>query len=120
MLDSYLPILTLIFIAICFSVGASIFSRLVGENKPSAVKLAAYECGMPPVGSAHAKFSIKFYIIAMLFIVFDIEVVFMYPWAVMFKRLGLFGFALAAGLFAQFFVYAQNFGSLYALAEQIS
>ena len=53
---------------------------------------AAYECGMPPVGSAHEQFSIKFYIIAMLFIVFDIEVVFMYPWAVMFKRLGLFGF----------------------------
>jgi NADH-quinone oxidoreductase subunit A len=92
MLDSYLPIITLIVIALCFSVGVIVFSRLVGENKPSAVKLAPYECGMPPVGSAHEQFSIKFYIIAMLFIVFDIEVVFMYPWAVMFKRLGLFGF----------------------------
>jgi NADH-quinone oxidoreductase subunit A len=93
MLDNYLPILTLIVIAVCFSIGSVIFSRLVGEKKPTAVKLAPYECGMPPVGSAHAKFSVKFYIIAMLFIVFDIEVVFMYPWAVMFKRLGLFGFA---------------------------
>jgi NADH-quinone oxidoreductase subunit A len=92
MLDTYLPILTLIVIAICFGIGASVFSRLIGERKPSAVKAAPYECGMPPVGSAHERVSMKFYIIAMLFIVFDIEVVFMYPWAVMFKRLGMFGF----------------------------
>jgi len=92
MLDSYLPIITLIVIALCFSIGSVIFSRLVGAQKPSEIKLAPYECGMPPVGSAREQFSIKFYIIAMLFIVFDIEVVFMYPWAVMFKRLGMFGF----------------------------
>ena len=98
MLVSYLPPITLIVIALCFSIGSIIFSRLIGEKKPSAVKLAPYECGMPPVGSAHEQFSIKFYIIAMLFIVFDIEVVFMYPWAVMFKRLGLFGF-MGMGVF---------------------
>ena len=92
MLDTYLPILTLIAIAICFSIGVSVFSRLIGERKYSAVKSAPYECGMPPVGSARDRVSMKFYIIAMLFIVFDIEVVFMYPWAVMFKQLGLFGF----------------------------
>jgi NADH-quinone oxidoreductase subunit A len=92
MLDSYLPILTLVVIALAFGCGATIFSRLIGEKKPSEVKLAPYECGMPPVGSARERFSVKFYIIAMLFIVFDIEVVFMYPWAVMFKRLGMFGF----------------------------
>lgn len=93
MLDSYLPILTLIVIALAFATGSMVFSRLIGEKKPSDVKLAPYECGMPPVGSARERFSVKFYIIAMLFIVFDIEVVFMYPWAVMFKRLGMFGFA---------------------------
>jgi NADH-quinone oxidoreductase subunit A len=93
MLDSYLPILTLIVIALAFATGSMVFSRLIGEKKPSDVKLAPYECGMPPIGSARERFSVKFYIIAMLFIVFDIEVVFMYPWAVMFKRLGLFGFA---------------------------
>jgi len=92
MLDSYLPIITLIIIAVGFSIGSVVFSRLIGEKKPTAIKLSPYECGMPPVGSARERFSIKFYIIAMLFIVFDIEVVFMYPWAVMFKRLGLFGF----------------------------
>ena len=61
MLDSYLPILTLIIIAVGFSFGAAILSRLVGEKKPSTVKLAPYECGMPPVGSARERFSIKFY-----------------------------------------------------------
>lgn len=91
MLDSYLPILVLIAIALAFALGSVVFSRLVGQKKPSAVKLAPYECGMPPVGSARERVSIKFYLIAMLFIVFDIEAVFLYPWAVIFKRLGLFG-----------------------------
>ncbi len=98
MLDTYLPILFLIIIAVGFGIGTTIFSRLIGQKKPTAVKLAPYECGMPPVGSARERFSVKFYIIAMLFIVFDIEVVFMYPWAVMFKKLGLFGF-LEMGVF---------------------
>ncbi len=92
MLDNYLPILVLIVIAVAFAVGSIVLSRLIGQKKPSEVKLAPYECGMPPVGSARERLSIKFYIIAMLFIVFDIEAVFLYPWAVMFKRLGLFGF----------------------------
>ena len=93
MLDSYLPILTLIVIAVGFSIGSVVASGIFGQKKPSEVKLAPYECGMPPVGSARERFSIKFYIIAMLFIVFDIEVVFLYPWSVMFKKLGMFGFA---------------------------
>jgi NADH-quinone oxidoreductase subunit A len=67
-------------------------SRLVGQKKPTPVKLSPYECGMPPVGTARDRFSIKFYIIAMLFILFDIEAVFLYPWAVEFRKLGMFGF----------------------------
>lgn len=92
MLDSYLPIIVLIGIAVGFAICTTIFSRLIGQKKPSTVKLAPYECGMPPVGSARERMSVKFYIIAMLFIVFDIEAVFLYPWAVMFKKLGMFGF----------------------------
>jgi len=92
MLESYLPIITLICIAIAFGIGSVVFSRLIGEKKPSAVKLAPYECGMPLFGTAREPMSIKFYIVAMLFIVFDIEAVFLYPWAVLFKRLGMFGF----------------------------
>lgn len=93
MLDSYLPILVLIVIAFAFAAGVVVLSRLVGQQKPSAVKLAPYECGMPLFGTARERLSIKFYIIAMLFIVFDIEAVFLYPWAVVFKQLGIFGFA---------------------------
>lgn len=92
MLESYLPILVLIVIALGFAIGTVLLSWLIGQKKPSAVKLAPYECGMPPVGTARDRFSVKFYLIAMLFIVFDIEAVFLYPWAVMFKRLGMFGF----------------------------
>lgn len=93
MLDSYLPILVLIAIALAFAAGATIFSTLIGQKKPSVVKLAPYECGMPLLGTARERFSVKFYIVAMLFILFDIEAVFMYPWAVIFKDLGMFGFA---------------------------
>jgi NADH-quinone oxidoreductase subunit A len=92
MLDNYLPILALFTVAVMFATGSVVFSRLIGQKKPSAVKLAPYECGMPLIGTARERFDIKFYIIAMLFIVFDIEVAFLYPWAVMFKKLGVFGF----------------------------
>jgi NADH-quinone oxidoreductase subunit A len=91
MLESYLPILVLLVVAFGFAVGSVVMSRLIGQKKPTAVKLAPYECGVPPVGTARDRVSVKFYIIAMLFIVFDIEAVFLYPWAVLFKKLGLFG-----------------------------
>jgi len=91
MLGAYLPIILLGAVAAAFGLGSVIFSSLVGQKKPSPVKLQPYECGCEPVGSAQERFSIKFYIIAMLFILFDIEAVFLYPWAVLFKRLGMFG-----------------------------
>jgi len=91
MLGAYLPIIILVVIAALFGLGSVIFSSIVGQKKPSPVKLAPYECGCEPVGSAQERFSIKFYLIAMLFILFDIECVFLYPWAVLYKRLGLFG-----------------------------
>jgi len=92
MLESYLPILVLILCAMALGVGATVFSGLIGQKKPSAIKLAPYECGMPLFGTARQRFPVKFYIIAMLFILFDIEAVFLYPWAVVFKKLGMFGF----------------------------
>ena len=115
MLESYLPILILILIAIAVGLGSVVFSRLIGPQKPNAIKLAPYECGMPPVGSARERVSVKFYIIAMLFILFDIEAVFLYPWAVMFKRLGLFGF-IEMGVFIAIllvgYVYVWKKGAL--------
>ncbi len=85
MLGAYLPIVLLVVIAILFGLGSLVCSSLIGVKKPSLVKLAPYECGCEPVGSARERFSIKFYLIAMLFILFDIECVFMYPWAVVYK-----------------------------------
>src|SRR6185503_2530142 len=65
---------------------------LLRPSRPSSVKAEAFECGNPPSGSAWGRFSVKFYLAAILFIIFDVEVVFMYPWAVVFKQLGMFGF----------------------------
>ncbi|WP_305046502.1 NADH-quinone oxidoreductase subunit A [Geoalkalibacter sp.] len=94
MLDIYLPILVLIGIAVAFAIGSVVFSGLIGMKKPSAVKLSPYECGLSPVGSARERVSVKFYLVAVAFIVFDIEVVFLYPWAVVFKQLGWYGAAV--------------------------
>ena len=67
-------------------------SAWVGVKRPSQAKLSPYECGSPPVGSARERFSVSFYLVAMLFILFDVEAVFLYPWAVVFKSLKWFGF----------------------------
>jgi len=108
MLDIYLPILVLIGIAVAFAIGSVVFSRLIGQKKPSAIKLAPYECGMPLIGSARERVSVKFYLVAVTFIVFDIEVAFLYPWAVVFKKLGWYG-AAAMG----FFIFVLVIGLIY-------
>lgn len=66
-----------------------VLHQILGPNRPTMKKLMPYESGMDPIGSARDRFSVKFYLIAMLFILFDIEVIFMYPWAVQYKQLGL-------------------------------
>jgi NADH-quinone oxidoreductase subunit A len=93
MLGAYLPILLLVIVAVLFGMVALVFSSLIGPKKPSALKLSPYESGCEPVGTARERFSIKFYLIAMLFILFDIEAVFLYPWAILYKKLGMFGLA---------------------------
>jgi NADH-quinone oxidoreductase subunit A len=85
------PVLALFVIAAAFAIVVTLLSSLLGPKRPSARKQEAYECGIDPVGDARLRFSIKFYIIAMLFILFDIEAIFLYPWAVMFQQLRLFG-----------------------------
>lgn len=91
MLGTYLPILLVVLIAIIFGLVALTFSSLIGPKKKTALKLSPYESGCAPVGTARERFSIKFYLIAMLFILFDIEAVFLYPWAILYKKLGVFG-----------------------------
>jgi NADH-quinone oxidoreductase subunit A len=86
-LEAYLPILLMFIVALGFAGGNIILSQLVGQRKQTRTKLMPYECGKDPVGSARERFSVKFYLIAMLFILFDIEAIFLIPWAVVFKRL---------------------------------
>jgi NADH-quinone oxidoreductase subunit A len=87
MLNQYLPVLIQIGVAIVFSASALIFSVLLGKSaRRSKAKDTPYECGMDPVGVGQPRFSVKFYLVAMLFILFDIEVVFMYPWAVVYRE----------------------------------
>src|SRR5678810_961957 len=86
-LYDYLPILLMFVVAGGFAVGNILLSTLVGQRKRTKTKLMPYECGKDPVGSARERFSVKFYLIAMIFILFDIEVIFLIPWAVVFKAL---------------------------------
>jgi NADH-quinone oxidoreductase subunit A len=87
----YLPVLLFLIVAIGFGAGTIALSTFIVPRRHNPVKDAAYECGVDPVGDARARFNIKFYLVAVLFILFDIEAVFLYPWAVSFNQLGLYG-----------------------------
>jgi NADH-quinone oxidoreductase subunit A len=87
-LQQYIPVLMLGLLAVGFAFGVLIISVLFGvKGKRSKVKDIAYECGMLPIGEGNTRMSVKFYLVAMLFILFDIEVVFLYPWAVVYKEM---------------------------------
>src|SRR5256714_150286 len=86
-LRDYLPVLLMFVVAAGFAVTNILLTQLVGQRKQTRTKLMPYECGKDPVGSARERFSVKFYLIAMIFILFDIEVIFLVPWAVVFKTL---------------------------------
>ena len=88
----YLPLLIQIGIALLLACGMVILSTLLGKHRYNRVKMSPYECGMAPIGDAAERFSVKFYLVAMLFILFDVEAVFLYPWAIIYKTLHMFGF----------------------------
>jgi NADH-quinone oxidoreductase subunit A len=90
MLIEYIPILILFVIATLFAVISVILSYMVGQHKPNPAKMSAYECGIVPLTEAAGPYPVKFYVTAMLFILFDIEVLFFYPWAVAFRQLSRF------------------------------
>ena len=90
----YLPILIFLFVVMALGVVMLVASYILGRKAPNPEKLSTYECGMTPVKDARRRFDVRFYLIAMIFILFDIEVVFIYPWAVLFDRFDpvVFGF----------------------------
>ncbi len=91
--SQYVPIAVLFAVAGGLAVVLSFVSVLLGPRKPSLVKQETFECGSPVIGNARERFGVKFYMVALLFIVFDVEAVFLYPWAVLFRELGWAGFA---------------------------
>ncbi|HWP99273.1 MAG TPA: NADH-quinone oxidoreductase subunit A [Vicinamibacterales bacterium] len=92
MIEAYIPILLFILVAIGFAVATLFFSHLLHPHKRHPVKLEPYECGIEPATDARDRYSIRYYLIAMLFVIFDVETVFLFPWAVIMDRLLLFGF----------------------------
>ena len=110
--SDYLPILIHI-LAVAGLVGAILLiSALLGPKKPAADKLDVYECGVPPLAGSRVRVSIKYYVIAVLFVLFDVEVIFMYPWAIIFKRF-LTQAPVAMGLSMGFFVFVLVIGLLF-------
>jgi NADH-quinone oxidoreductase subunit A len=109
MLTEYVPLLLLIGLVLVTAVGMVVLSHLVSPRQSTPLKDAPYESGMPPLGSSRERFSVKFYLIAMLFIVFDIEVVFLIPWGVSFRTLGLTGLVAMA-----IFIVVLEVGHAYA------
>ena len=91
-MHGWLPILIMVAFGGGFAVVNIGLSKLVGPKRPSAEKLAAYECGMPPVGDARERHPVKFYLVAMIFLLFDIEIAFLYPWAMAIRELRWTGF----------------------------
>ena len=91
-MQGWLSIVLMIVLGLLFAVPSVLVSYLLGPKKPTPEKLAPYECGMPPVGEAYERMSVKFYLVAMIFLLFDIEVAFLYPWALGIRELGWTGF----------------------------
>jgi NADH-quinone oxidoreductase subunit A len=119
MAADYFPVLLHLIIAVGFAASALLISVLLGKSgRRSTIKDSAYECGMLPIGPAQPRFSVKFYLVAMLFILFDLEIVFMYPWAVVYRDMvkesltilySMLGFA---GLLLIGYIYALRKGAL--------
>jgi NADH-quinone oxidoreductase subunit A len=113
-LPPYFPVVMLFLAATGFALFNVVLSWLLGRPRPNAAKSAVYECGVPSVAKLSERFPIKFYLVAMLFILFDVDAAFLYPWALVFKELGLFGFVemmIFMGLLGAGFAYAWKSGA---------
>jgi len=111
-LDSYLPIFLLFVLALIFAGLSLVASRLLAPQRPTVAKEAPYECGIVPTYELPTRFPVRFYLVAMIFIIFDIEVIFLFPWAVVYNQLGRFGLVeilvFAAAVFFSFIYLISN------------
>ena len=107
-MTEYVPILVFLVIAFAISIGAIFFSLVVGEKNAYHDKNSTYECGFDPFDDSRSRFEVKFYLVAILFIIFDLEIIFLFPWAIAFNEIGLFGF-----LSMMFFLLVLTIGFIY-------
>ncbi|WP_455365799.1 NADH-quinone oxidoreductase subunit A [Kaarinaea lacus] len=115
MLENYLPILIFLVIGIVFGVVAIGLSYLIAPKKPYSEKLSPYECGFEAFEDSRMKFDVRFYLVAILFIIFDLEIAFLFPWAVVLQEIGWFGFTAMAvflGILVIGFIYEWKKGAL--------
>ena len=92
MLENYFPIMLFVIIGLLVGVGPMLIGFLLGPNRPDSAKLSPYECGFEAFEDARMKFDVRYYLVAILFILFDHEIAFLFPWAVVLKEIGMFGF----------------------------
>ena len=113
MIEEYIPVLIVLAVALIFGSVLVLTSTLIGPQRPNREKTSTYESGMKPVGTTRQRISIKYYLVAMFFIIFDLEVIFVYPWAVQFKK--LFGeYGISVFLSMLIFLVVLELGYLYA------
>ena len=115
MLAEYLPTLLFLFVAGGIGVALIVIGNVLGPKRPTAEKLSPYECGFPAFEDARMQFDVRYYLVAILFIVFDLEIAFVFPWAVVFRELGVFGLvemAVFLALLVLGFAYAWKKGAL--------
>ncbi len=116
MLETYIPIFIVLFFATVIALGITFSSIILGPQRPNKEKLSTYESGMKPVGTTRERISIKYYLVAMFLIIFDLEVLFIYPWAVQFKELfAEFGMSVFISMFI--FLVVFELGYLYAFKK---
>jgi NADH-quinone oxidoreductase subunit A len=115
MLENYFPVLLFIFVGLAVGVGPLVLGSLLGPNHPDSEKLSPYECGFEAFEDARMKFDVRYYLVAILFILFDLEIAFLFPWAIVLGEIGMFGF-IAMMLFLAIlvvgFIYEWKKGAL--------
>jgi len=115
MLESYLPILVFLIMGALFGVMPIVMGKIIAPNRPDSEKLSPYECGFEAFEDSRMKFDVRYYLVAILFIIFDLEIAFLFPWAVVLKEIGMFGFlamSVFLGILVIGFIYEWNKGAL--------
>jgi NADH-quinone oxidoreductase subunit A len=115
MLENYLPILLFILVGLAFGIVPIMAGWLLAPNKPDSEKLSPYECGFEAFEDARMKFDVRYYLVAILFILFDLEIAFLFPWAIVLEEIGLFGFVammIFLGILVVGFIYEWMKGAL--------